>query len=169
MVLLNGGHNSFYNKIMSKHITINGQTYASVEEMPPGVRKQYEEAMRLLASEATGDAGDVNLTTTGNSSGGHTSKTYRTVTSTRFKVNGKEYDRWEDIPLAVRTAMEVAGMGPHHQAQGVVPKRQDDRVAAELAKYDSKSGGVTMSVGALIVLLTIAVAGGIFIGYKLMH
>ena len=32
-----------------KSITINGQTYSSVEQMPPDVREQYEKAMSMLA------------------------------------------------------------------------------------------------------------------------
>src|SRR5256885_10670691 len=30
-------------------ITVNGQTYKSVEEMPPDVRQQYEKAMGMMA------------------------------------------------------------------------------------------------------------------------
>jgi hypothetical protein len=142
----------FYNNIMSKHLTINGQAYASVEEMPSAARKQYEEAMQMLASktsEAVRDATDLNLTTVNSRPDGHTSKTYTAVTSTRFKVNGKEYDHWEDIPLIARAAMEGAGMGPHRSAQADVQKTQD-----------STPPGVTMRPGTLIVLLVIAAVAG---------
>ena len=30
-------------------ITVNGQTYSNIDEMPPDVRRQYEQAMSLLA------------------------------------------------------------------------------------------------------------------------
>ena len=40
-------------------ITVNGQTYNSVEEMPPEVRQQYEKAMGMLADKNNNGVPDV--------------------------------------------------------------------------------------------------------------
>ena len=61
---------------MAGHITINGHTFSSVDQMPADVRRQYETAMRLLSKNAGAvahaSAGDVNISTTGSDAAHHT-------------------------------------------------------------------------------------------------
>ena len=54
---------------MASHITINGHTYSSVDEMPSDVRRQYEAAMQLLSRNsgvlADHAPGNISISTTG--------------------------------------------------------------------------------------------------------
>jgi hypothetical protein len=71
-------------------IIFNGREYSSHDEMPPDVRRLYDE---VLASVAASDK---------NSSPGRLEVKIRT----RFVVNGKEYSSVADIPPAIRAAYE---------------------------------------------------------------
>jgi hypothetical protein len=97
---------------MASHITINGHTYSSVEQMPADVRRQYEAAVRLLSKNvgAVGHVsdGDVNISTTGSDAAHHTLR----VSASRIVVNGKEYGCWEEVPPEVRTVFQSAGADP---------------------------------------------------------
>ncbi|HXE55400.1 MAG TPA: hypothetical protein VN541_20415 [Tepidisphaeraceae bacterium] len=99
---------------MSNHITINGQTFASVEEMPPDVRRQYESAMQLLARNAAaagdGSDADVNISTDNSDPTHRSFKTVTRMTSSRIIVNGKEYHHLEDVPAQIRAAFRDAAL-----------------------------------------------------------
>jgi len=80
-------------------ITINGREYNSVEEMPADIRKQYQEAMSMLADkDGSGvpdifERGDVSM-----SSDGQRKVVTSVKTESRFVINGREYDRSDDVP-----------------------------------------------------------------------
>ena len=78
-----GPHNA---AIRSNHITINGQTFASVEQMPPEIRREYESAMQTFAKTSGGPAG----------------------VPSSITVNGRTFASVEDMPPQIRREYEPA-------------------------------------------------------------
>ena len=87
-------------------LVVNGKSYASLDEMPPEVRQEYEQAMGLLADkdqngvpdvfEGMMQAGNVNVQTT-------------TITGpAQFIVDGKTYASVDDLPPEARQKYEQA-------------------------------------------------------------
>jgi len=72
---------------VTTNIRCNGQDYASAEEMPPDIRRAYEQAMASMK-----DSGGVQ----------------GSKTSTRIILNGKDYASVEEMPLDVRQLYERA-------------------------------------------------------------
>jgi hypothetical protein len=52
------------------HITVNGQHFGSPDEMPPDVRRQYEEAMRRMESALAGQGSGTTQVVTHSREGG---------------------------------------------------------------------------------------------------
>jgi len=86
---------------MNTKFTINGQTYNSIEEMPPQVRQAYEQAMSVLADrDGNGipdilEGGNTRITTSSDK------PAVTVVTSTSFKA-ARRSGRWIRLPLGVR-------------------------------------------------------------------
>ena len=80
-------------------ITFNGRDYASPDEMPPDVRRAYDQ---VVAGVAASNPEVAQALTSGN---------VRVRTTTRFIVNGKEYPNVEAMPEAVRAAYQSAMSG----------------------------------------------------------
>ena len=162
---------------MSNHMTINGMTFASVEEMPPEVRREYETAMELLAkagrAAGSGDT-DVNISMQGGDPSHRGFGAVTRLTSQRIIVNGKEYHSLNEVPAesraALQDAMRRAGVGGT-----VIQSSQTTRVR-ELpggSAFDPASMGsstrITMGIATLIALLVLVLLAGIFLGTKLFH
>ena len=164
---------------MSNHITINGQTYASVDEMPPEIRRQYESALQMLGRNALRAAGssDTDVTVTSDN-GDPALASFKTVTrikTRRITLNGKDYHRLEDIPADVRAAMGDAAIA---EAFGLQDDAQQSRAGnAHLTNIGRRPGGrslqglvsdsmtsVTLSRNTLIVLLVLVLLAGMLIG-----
>jgi hypothetical protein len=105
---------------MASHITVNGVEYASVDQMPPDVRQQYERAMSILADRDNNGVPDIieggNVSVTNDGKGNVTMSSVVT-TSTTYDINGKRYERWEDVPAELRDA----GVGDRPVAAGRKP------------------------------------------------
>ena len=88
---------------MSQKIVFNGQEYDGVDAMPPAVRRQYEDVMRLVRGE---DRVKVESLV----EAGSQSKVIKVTTNvrTRIVVNGKEYHSVDEMPAQVRAAYERA-------------------------------------------------------------
>jgi hypothetical protein len=86
-------------------IKVNGKTYKSVDEMPPDVRRQYEQAMqRMMADRDRNGVPDIlehPSSSTGVASVG-------TKQFDQISVNGKTYNRLEDVPQEFREAIQRA-------------------------------------------------------------
>ena len=95
----------FRKTISVGRITVNGKTYSSVDEMPPDVRRQYEQAMQSAMADRDGN-GVPDIFEHPTSAGSATSVGVNSVQ--HFTVNGKSYDRIEDVPAEFRHAMEKA-------------------------------------------------------------
>jgi hypothetical protein len=149
---------------MSTHITINGQTYPSVEAMPPEVRREYEVALSLLADRNGNGIPDLlegkGISVTRDDHG-LIHKELVSGASTRIFVNGKEYSSLEEVPAAMRQALENAwkksGMQP-----GLKIVRTGKSVRLPGFSFSSEEG-VKFGLGVVIVLVVAAVVGGILI------
>lgn len=90
------------------HIVIDGRVYNRVDEMPPEVRAQYEQAMRAFKDENRDGAPDIF----------EAPLSPQVVTNlTKFVVDGVEYDRLEDLPPEARAKYE--------QAMGILDKNMN--------------------------------------------
>ena len=93
-----------------RRITVNGRHYGSPEEMPPDVRRQYEEAMRRMgAALADGKASDTTQVITGpvGSSGQGSIVVRQTVV-----VNQAKHGSPGEVPPEVRRLLERARQAP---------------------------------------------------------
>ena len=103
-------------------INFNGKTYESVDDMPPDVRREYEEAMRLL-NKAKAELSE---------SGEKVSKTEtKTLVSTRIEIDGKEYSSPDEMPPDVRERYESLMKEMAKIAQGMMPTDSAAVVSAE--------------------------------------
>src|ERR1700748_3032515 len=93
----------FRTSVSVGRININGKTYSSVDEMPPDVRQQYEQAMqKLMADEDHNGIPDMLERPSGSTGKVGVSATQSII------VNGKHYDRLEDVPEEFREVMAKA-------------------------------------------------------------
>ena len=100
---------------MRPTIRINGRDYDGPESMPPEVRRLYDDAMRQ-AGDALADRDGNGIPDVVESAG---LGPPRTVVEQRIVVNGRSYDRVEDVPADVRQLVEsVTGNLPGLGARG---------------------------------------------------
>jgi hypothetical protein len=160
---------------MAHHITINGQTFSSVDDMPPDIRRQYDAAMQFLSKTAGAapldqPGHDISISSRADDGTHHTFKTVTKMTTSRFVVNGKEYDRWEDVPLALRAIFKSAGVGPQFPPANDARQFADPKQIADKYQLNyNASSNLSFSLTTLIILLVITLLVGICIGYKLLH
>ena len=77
--------------MISTRITINGRDYKSLDEMPPDVRRQYEEAMRKFGSAlAAGKANDATSAPQGTKSLGAPGNVVIRTTTTTLNLGSSE-------------------------------------------------------------------------------
>ncbi|MBN1269747.1 MAG: hypothetical protein JXB04_09180 [Kiritimatiellae bacterium] len=140
-------------------IVVNGQTYNSPDEMPPEVRKVFEESLAHLKhplpvgepakKEHRIVAPGVTVSTT----------TYGPVASERFVWNGREYDRAEDLPPEARAHFErvrkqlAEGQLKPTGAHNITIKRTDRQTLQFGANGPEMPRSIAGYVVALIVLL----------------
>lgn len=157
---------------MTTRITVNGQTYASVEKMPPDVRRQYELAMGLLADKDGNGIPDIlegKQSPLATASDGTIKPAILTnVTTSRIIVNGKEYSNWEDVPAAIRDALEKAQAAPETRA-AIQTKVFTTKGANVPADPFASDGGIKISLTWLILLLLAAIGAGIVIAVMFLR
>jgi hypothetical protein len=104
-------------KMNPKIIVIDGRTYRSVDEMPPEVRKKYEQAIRSLGDANSNQMPDafetMNILADKDKNGvpdvlANLTDGNVAVTSMKIIVDGKEYDGLESLPPEARTKYEEA-------------------------------------------------------------
>jgi len=135
---------------MNTKFTINGQTYNSIEEMPPQVRQAYEQAMSVLADrDGNGipdilESGNTRITTSSDK------PAVTVVTSTSFKVNGQKYESWEDVPPDLRSLLSQAGAAPFKPA---------DSTSARSASSNNPRSTISFQITPSMLLAVLAAIG----------
>ena len=126
---------------METRIVINGREYRSVDEMPVDVRRQYERAMATLADRDGNGVPDVfeGKARPPQSPDGRVTILQR---SSRYVVNGREYDRLEDVPAEVRAVLQTK-----HSSAALPPTRTP-----------TDGGGITIHLSWSTLLALLAAA-----------
>ena len=100
-----------------KIIVIDGKTYHSLDEMPPDVRKKYEQAMSSLGDANSNQVPDafetMNIFADKDKDGvpdvlENLTASHGTVSSMKIIVDGKEFDGLENLPPEARAKYEEA-------------------------------------------------------------
>jgi hypothetical protein len=89
---------------VSTRIVFNGQTFDSLEAMPPDVRAKYQ---AVLVALGAGDRAKLEAALGAGALAGPGIKINTTV-RTRIRVNGKDYDSVDAMPADVRVVYERA-------------------------------------------------------------
>lgn len=104
-------------KVNAKVIVIDGQTYNSVDEMPPDIRQKYEQAMRSLGDANNNRIPDafetMNIFDDKDKDGvpdvlKNLAASHATVNTMNIIVDGKEFDGLEHLPPEARAKYEQA-------------------------------------------------------------
>jgi hypothetical protein len=100
-----------------KVIVIDGKTYHGVEEMPPGVRQKYEQAIRSLGDANKNQIPDafetINIFADKDKDGApdvleNLAAGHHRVNSMKIVIDGKEFDGLENLPPEDRARYEEA-------------------------------------------------------------
>lgn len=162
-------------------IVIDGKTYNSVSEMPPEVRAKYEQAMRGLQDDDRDGTPDIFEAAM---------PAPKTVLSggMKFVVDGREYNRIEDLPPEARAKYEQAmgaldknqngmpdflegllGTIPQAAAPQETPLMQSPRPASRppqpvspIGSPDTSNGWMLLLLGGFLMLLCVAGAAGLW-------
>jgi len=126
-----------------KIIVIDGRTYRSVDEMPPDVRQQYEQAMRAFKDQNTNRSPDVledkNMLADHNKDGipdilENTPGEKMVARAMKILVDGREFNSLEDLPPEARAkyektmgALDANRNGMPDFLEGLVETQQDTR------------------------------------------
>jgi hypothetical protein len=88
-------------------IVVNGREYASREELPPEVRKTYDDAMSALADKNGNGIPDILEMHVGGSPSMHGDEGVSIVTSQEIVIDGQHYDSLEQVPPDKRAMFEA--------------------------------------------------------------
>jgi hypothetical protein len=128
---------------MGTKITVNGVTYDSVETMPEEIRKLYDETMKKLPDPADRAGDGTPDVIVGEGLPGQTGL----VVQHSFVVNGKRYDREEDMPPDARKTYEMAKSMLSADGPGLT--KDEVRVSFQLTgpgiHFQKKFGGPSSS------------------------
>ena len=141
----------FRKTISAQRMTVNGKTYSSVDEMPPSVRAQYEQAMRSMMADKDHDGIPDILE--------HPSSTTASVSVNKtqsISVNGKHYDRIEDVPREFRDAIAKA----ISKAQAGMPTAQGTTNKTQL-RLPAIQAGASSIAKWIILIAALLTAGAI--------
>lgn len=135
----------FRTSVSVGRININGKTYSSVGEMPPDVRKQYEQAMQTMMADKDHN-GIPDILEHPSASTGKVGLS----TAQSFTVNGQHYDRLEDVPEQFRDAIAKA----MSKAQ-----LETNKTALRLPAMQSDSSSIAKWIILIAALLTAGAIG----------
>jgi hypothetical protein len=148
---------------VSTRITINGREYASVDEMPPDVLAIYQQSMSMLADrDGNGvpdilEGGNVKIT------GGENFKLISAV-SRKITVNGKSYERFEDLPAELQQKLRDSGIGAQAAPSSPV---QTNQTARQFRPMPAPQEGFSAMTLLIAFLAAVAVTSGI--AWVLIH
>lgn len=119
--------NEIGDNIHPKKIVIDGVTYNSVDEMPPEVRRNYEEAMRGFSAAQSNPSNPIqalnNVFADTNNNGMPDIVENQALNfpgGMKFVVNGQTFNNLEDLPPEARARYEQV-MGTLDKNQNGVP------------------------------------------------
>jgi hypothetical protein len=142
---------------MSRKIIINGREYSSVEEMPPDARQQYAKMMNMLADkDGNGIPDIVEGKSTDPTANPNVHTTY--MTESHFVINGKKYEKLEDVPEEFRQTFADLVRNKSNQPQSIGSKMVSSYSQKRLEMHDTISNdGLTIRISWPVVLGIIGV------------
>jgi hypothetical protein len=134
-------------------ITVNGQTYNSLDEMPPDVRQKYEAAMAKLKEDRDGNG----IPDVFESPAGGSNNVVNVVKTSKIIVNGEQRDL-SDVPAAIQNLLPPA-------------ERLDplDAVGASQRDADGPGGAIVLRLPTLIAIVLTAVVVTIAVMWRMHH
>jgi hypothetical protein len=145
---------------MQTRITVNGVEYRSVDEMPADVRRQYEQAMSMLADRDRNGVPDI-LEGRSQLPAGARPKTTEVVTSVsnvfEIDIDGKRYTRLEDVPRELRDVIDRACAAGNPQTT-IVESRTTPRTVV-FSDNSVRRDGITIRITWPVVFAVLTVAG----------
>jgi hypothetical protein len=142
----------FRTSVSVGRININGKTYSSVDEMPPDVRKQYEQTMQNLMADKDHDGIPDLLEHPSASTGKVGVSTAQSIT-----VNGQHYDRVEDVPAEFRDA--IAKAMSKAQVEMTNAQMSTNKVPLRLLASQAGSSSIAKWIILVAALLTAGAIG----------
>jgi hypothetical protein len=152
---------------MATRITVNGVEYRSVDEMPSVVRAEYDRMMGFLVDKDGNGVphmlqqpeGSNTVTTR------HSANFFGSVAKVEtITVNGKHYDRLEDVPPELRQLIERArAAGTNRTAL-----TGSHQTAPVITFKTNGSNGITLRLYWPTLFAALTVVGLILLGYWLM-
>src|SRR5688572_9400290 len=134
-------------------ITVNGQTYKSVDEMPADVRRQYEQVMSMMADRNNNGIPDI---MEGRPPGEATVVHQVTSTTHDFNLGARAGAGGTDVPPQVRSFVASSP-----SSSSSLPPRTPAREVPD-------SGGITIHITWPTIAALLVVAGiGLFIWWKM--
>jgi hypothetical protein len=91
---------------MGIKITVNGQEYSSIDQMPDDVRREYQKSLELLADRNGNGVPDALEGRVAGASLGRGVIT--TIRHSSIHINGQSYGSMDEVPPEVRTAYQKA-------------------------------------------------------------
>lgn len=88
-------------------VSFNGQTFESLDKMPPAIRAQYEHIMETFGGDADRNGIPDSLESF-RTSGGSVGTNSAAVQSQKFVVDGKVYDALEELPAELQAKITEA-------------------------------------------------------------
>lgn len=135
-------------KVNAKVIVIDGQTYNSVDEMPPDIRQKYEQAMRSLGDANNNRIPDafetMNIFADKDKDGvpdvlENIAASHATVNTMKIIVDGKEFDGLEHLPPEARAKYEQA-MGKLDANRNGIPDFAEGMISSDNQNVMAVSG-----------------------------
>jgi hypothetical protein len=141
--------NFSFSKSFSR-ITVNGQTYNSVDEMPPEVRAKYEEVMAKLKEDRDGNG----IPDVFESPRDGSTNVVNVTRTSKFIVNGQERDI-SDLPAEIQSLLPPA-------------TRADPLDAVAASQRDDEGRAIVLRLPTLIAIVLTAVVVTIAVMWR-MH
>jgi len=148
---------------LQMRIKVNGQTFNSIDEMPPDVRQQYQHAMATLPDRETSAVADMFEGKFDTPEGAMNIM----ATSQRYVVNGTEYSKFEELPPHIQKLLIKAGQAP--AAPPPKPEALHDRMRRLDASEESSGVTIRLSWGMLVGLVIAFVAAVVILALMLRH
>ena len=149
---------------LKMRITVNGQTYTSVNEMPPDARRQYEQTMSSLSDRDANGVGDIFEGRFDTPEGAMNIM----ATTHRYVVNGTEYSKWDELPPHIQKLLTQAGKAPK-PAPATVPS--PDALHERMRRLDERPTGITLQLswGMATALACSLIIGVIVLAWAFHH
>ena len=142
-------------------ITFNGREYESVEVMPPAVREEYQRIVAMLGDRNQNGVPDLVEGAGGDDASGE-KPIFKVTTKRLYKINGREYTSWDEIPASDQERLGALGVGPNAKAASRDAVSGGMKLDLSIKTRGAQSShGVTLRLTWPVVFLLLALIAGL--------